>query len=73
MALRSDGRNQSIFSEIQVDFERHRYCVLTVGRLSTNPVHWLSLCLLLICAIIQDRSGQEAERSPLVSWLTPNV
>ena len=57
-----------------------RLFVLAVGRLSTNlcygAIHWLSLCLLLICAnskMVVDRSRQEAERSPLASWLTPNV
>ena len=57
-----------------------RLFVLAVGRLSTNlcygAIHWLSLCLLLICAKFKDvvdRSGQEAERSPLASWLTPNI
>ena len=55
-----------------------RLFVLAVGRLSTilcyGAIHWLSLCLLLICAKFKDgSSGQEAERSPLASWLIPNV
>ena len=44
-----------------------RLFVLAVDRLGTNlcygAIHWLSLCLLLICAKFKDGSRQKRARS----------